>query len=101
MKLFIDKIDSVLEKFYSSEKSYSILKNRVKHLEEKIKGLEKENLLLKEKLTEVERTFELLKIKNSHSEGLWSGTVDFVIKVVWIIVVSLILYKLGISPPPI
>lgn len=101
MKLFLDKIETVLEKFYISEKNYTILKTKVKDLENRINELRKENELLKQNLINMDKVFESMKIKSSHSEDFWSGTADFIIKIIWIIVVSFILYKLGINPPPV
>lgn len=101
MKLFLDKIEAVLEKFYISEKNYQVLESKIKIIEEKLKEIRQENNLTKKELYEVSSIFESIKVKNSHSESFWSGTIDFIIKIIWIIVVSFILYKLGINPPPV
>lgn len=101
MKLFLDKIETVLEKFYASEKNYQVLESKIKIVEEKLKEIHQENNLIKKEIHILENLFESIKIKNSQSESFWSGAFDFIIKIVWIVVVSFILYKLGISPPPI
>jgi len=101
MKLFLDKIETVLEKFYSAEKNYQVLDSKIKNIEEKLKEIRQENNLTKKEIHLLESLFESIKIKNSQTDSFWSGTIDFIIKIVWIIVVSFILYKLGINPPPI
>jgi hypothetical protein len=50
MKLFLDKIETVLEKFYSAEKNYQVLDSKIKNIEEKLKEIRQENNLTKKEI---------------------------------------------------
>lgn len=99
MEVFLDKMESILEKFYKSDSSISSILSEISKIKSEINGLERENKEIKDKINELQIILESIKIKNSSNESFWGGVLDFGIKIVWILIVSYILYKLGIPGP--
>lgn len=94
-------MDSILEKFYKSEYNYGILKIELDKIKnESIKNNEDVKEIIK-KIHNLEILIESIKLKNNNSESFWSAFIDFTVKLIYVFIVSYILYILGWESPPV
>jgi FtsZ-binding cell division protein ZapB len=88
MDVFLDKLENVLDKFYQSKSNIDFL-----NLEFEEHKKKSEELLLK--VRNLESDVDRLKSKSSNTENLWTTSVDFIVKIVYMLIVAYILYLLG------
>lgn len=88
MDVFLDKLENVIEKFYKSQSNIDILGSEIKENKENLKELQN-------KIKDIEFYIESLKKKNNNTESIWTSSVDFIVKIIYMLVVAYILYLLG------
>lgn len=88
MDVFLDKLENVIEKFYKSQSNIDILGSGIKENKENLKELQN-------KIKDIEFYIESLKKKNDNTESIWTSSVDFIVKIIYMLVVAYILYLLG------
>jgi predicted RNase H-like nuclease (RuvC/YqgF family) len=88
MDVFLNKLENVIEKFYKSQSDMSILQSELKEDKENLKELQS-------KIKDIEFYIESLKRKNTSTESIWTSGVDFTVKIIYMLVVTYILYLIG------
>lgn len=63
--------------------------------------IDKKFIDLQQKFYELSIKMEHIQIKTSNAESAWTNTIDFIVKMFWVILVSYLLYKLGIPASPV
>jgi len=101
MEVFLDKMESILDKFYKSECNYEILNSEINKIKKDLSASNEEMKSLNDKIHKLEILIESLKLKNNTSENFWSGIIDFIVKLIYVFVVSYILYVMGWESPPV
>ena len=66
----------------------------------KIKDLKEDVDIFCEKVQSFEVKIESIHIRTASTESKWSNIIEFFVKIFWVIIVSYLLYKLGIQGPP-
>jgi septal ring factor EnvC (AmiA/AmiB activator) len=88
MDVFLNKLENVIEKFYKSQSNIEVLKSE-------INKKDKEFQELFSKIKNLEIDIEMLKRKNNSTESMLSSSVDFIVKIIYMLVVAYILYLVG------
>jgi hypothetical protein len=101
MEVFLDKMESIIDKFYKSECNYEILNSELSKIKKDLSSGVEEVKSLNDKIHKLEILIESLKLKNNTSENFWSGIIDFIVKLIYVFVVSYILYVMGWESPPV
>jgi predicted RNase H-like nuclease (RuvC/YqgF family) len=88
MDVFLNKLENVIEKFYKSQSDMIVLQSELKEDKEKLKELQG-------KIKDIEFYIEILKRKNTSTESIWASGVDLTVKIIYMLVVTYILYLIG------
>lgn len=100
-KILKEKITSIENSIKSLEKEFTLKDAKVSVLDGKIKDLKESLNSIFDKVQKFEIKMEAMHIRTTDSENKWSNITDFVVKIFWVVIVSYLLYKLGIQAPPI
>lgn len=101
MEVFLNKMDTILEKFYQTQSNISVINDDINKIKKEIEKNNIDNQEILFKIKDLNHNLDLLKAKSSNSESFWGGIIDFIVKVFYVIIVSYILYNLGWEGPPV
>mgnify|MGYP003332961589 CR=1 FL=1 len=94
-------LEDVSKKRNEQAKSLHKIEHKVEHMEQKIREIMATIDSFTDKLQESAVKMEGIAIRTSQSEQTYTKLIDFVVKIFWVVVVSYLLYKLGIQGPPV
>ena len=66
MEVFLDKMESILDKFYKSECNYEILNSEINKIKKDLSASNEEMKSLNDKIHKLEILIESLKLKNNN-----------------------------------
>ena len=90
LKKDLDKFEKLL---ISKDSKISILQSKTKDLKESLSSIF-------EKVQKLEIKMESIHMRTTDTENKWTAITDFFLKIFWVVIVSYLLYKLGIQAPP-
>jgi len=100
-RILKEKITSIENSIKSLEKEVTLKDAKISVIDGKIKDLKESINSIFDKVQKFEIKMEAMHIRTTDSENKWSNITDFVVKIFWVVIVSYLLYKLGIQAPPI
>ena len=96
----LQKIDEFKKEIIEFEKSLNSKDSKISLLQSKIKDLKEDVDIFCAKVQNFEVKIESIHIRTASTESKWSNIIEFFVKIFWVIMVSYLLYKLGIQGPP-
>ena len=100
-RILKEKITSIENSIKGLEKDITLKDAKISVIDGKIKDLKESINSIFDKVQKFEIKMEAIHIRTTDSENKWSNITDFVVKIFWVVIVSYLLYKLGIQAPPI
>lgn len=100
-RILKEKITSIENSIKSIEKDITLKDAKVTILDGKIKDLKESINFVVDKVQKFEIKMESIHLRTTDTENKWSNITDFVVKIFWVVIVSFLLYKLGIQAPPV
>lgn len=101
VKTLVDKLDDHEEKLERIATAHQATSDRVTVLETKNGGEMKKTVEnMADNLHKLEIKVAALEIHHTKNESRWGQIVDFAIKLLWCVAACAIIYKLGLSTPP-
>ena len=90
--------DSIREKIQSISESMADLKDRIKEVEKRMRSIEAEDLdQMRKSLYKMENHFSNFKSVSDSRREKWNMALNFVVQMVWVIMASYLLAKLGLG----
>jgi hypothetical protein len=99
-RILKEKIASIEKNILDSQKLITLKDVKIKILEEKTKDLKDCIDSLVGKVQKLEIKMESIHLRTMDTENKWTTITDFFVKIFWVVIVSYLLYKLGIQGPP-
>lgn len=100
-RILKEKITSIENSIKSIEKDFILKDAKVSILDGKVKDLKESINYVVDKVQKFEIKMESIHIRTTDTETKWSNITDFIVKIFWVVIVSFLLYKLGIQAPPV
>lgn len=93
-----DPTDSIKDKMRSISESFAEIKEVTKEIEKRVRKLEAEDIdRLKASIYKLESEVSHFKTANDDYKNRWNMALNFIVQLIWVIMASYVLAKLGLG----